>query len=70
MHTNQCSSAYAGGSRMSEESEYMLSLLQELAVLKNAEGPGIDLDVASRRKRLKEIKKEMKDLAASKNEKE
>ena len=50
---------------MTEQSERMLALLQEVAALKDAEESG-SVDATTRRKRRKEIKKEMKELAASK----
>ena len=50
--------------RMSEESDRMMVLLQELAALKRGEGPQ---DKRAARKRRREISKEMKQLAAEKN---
>jgi len=49
---------------MSEESDRMMVLLQELAALKRGEGPQ---DKRAARKRRREISKEMKQLAAEKN---
>ena len=51
---------------MSNESERMLMLLQELAALKDAGDSGSRVDIATRRRRLKEIRNEMKQLAARK----
>jgi hypothetical protein len=53
---------------MTEESNRMLSLLQELAGLKEAEDSGTPVDAALGRKRRKEISKEMKQLAADKKD--
>jgi len=44
---------------VTEQSERMLALLQEVAALKDAEESG-SVDATTRRKRRKEIKKEMK----------
>lgn len=49
---------------MSEESDRMMALLEELAVLKNAKTG--EISSAAARKRRKEIKREMKDIAAQK----
>jgi hypothetical protein len=53
---------------MTEESERMLTLLQELAALKDVESSGSRGDAAQRRKRRKEIGKEMKELASRKKQ--
>lgn len=53
---------------MSEESDRMLTLLQELAVLKEVEDSGTHADAAARRKRRKEIGKETKELAGRKKQ--
>lgn len=49
---------------MTEQSDRMLILLQELATLKEMEERPGSADAASYRKRKQEIKKEMKQLAA------
>ncbi len=49
---------------MSEESDRMLALLQELALLKNA----MTDDLSAHRKRRKEIRNEIKQLAAQKEQ--
>jgi hypothetical protein len=49
---------------MSEESDRMLALLQELALLKNT----MMDDLSARRKRRKQIRNEIKQLAAQKEE--
>lgn len=49
---------------MTEQSDRMLILLQELAALKEMEEQGGNADTASHRKRKREITKEMKQLAA------
>jgi hypothetical protein len=51
--------------KMTEKSERMLALLQEVAALKDAEESG-SVDATTRRNRRKEIRKEMKELAGSK----
>ena len=48
---------------MSEESEQVLTLLQELAALKEAEPSGTPAEAGARRKRRKEIGEEIKKLA-------
>ena len=53
---------------MSEESDRMLTLLQELAGLKEVEDSGTHADAAARRKRRIEIGKEMKELAGRKKQ--
>jgi hypothetical protein len=52
------------GVTMSEESERMLTLLQELAALKDAKDAGTRADATERRKRRSQIAIEMKQLAA------
>ncbi len=52
---------------MTEESEQMLLLLQELAMLRKAD-KATGLDAATRRKRTKEIKQQMKQLARDKRQ--
>jgi hypothetical protein len=52
---------------MSEKSDRMLTLMQELAALKEAGDAGTRVD-ATLRKRRKEISREMKQLAADKKE--
>ena len=54
---------------MTEESDRMLDLLQELAALKTA-APRDNADATSLRKRRSEIGKEMKELAAEKEKAE
>jgi len=54
---------------MSEESNRMMTLLQELAALKKGEG-AIATDPIAARKRRREIGTEMKKLAAEKDETE
>jgi len=51
---------------MTEQSDRMLILLQELAALKELGGGRSDVDAAARRKRRKEIRAEIKQLAAEK----
>jgi hypothetical protein len=52
---------------MSEESDRMMTLLQELAVLKSREAINAD-DRRTARKRRSEISREMKELAAQKKQ--
>ena len=51
---------------MSEASDRMLLLLQELALLKEAEGKGAHTNAAARQKRRKEISEEIKQIAVEK----
>ena len=51
---------------MTEQSDRMLMLLQELAALKELGGRGRGADAVARRKRRKEIRAEMKQLADEK----
>lgn len=53
---------------MTEESQQMLLLLQELTLIKDADEKGLD-GAAEHRKRRKQIKQEMKRLAAEKKPK-
>ncbi len=53
---------------MSKESDRMLSLLQELAALKDARRSRKSIDATTRRKRRKEIGEEMKQLAGRRRE--
>jgi len=48
---------------MTEESERMLTLLQEVAALKEEQNSGTDADAGERRKRREEIGEEIKRLA-------
>jgi hypothetical protein len=58
---------YAEGRAMSEESDRMMTLLQELAVLKSRQAKNMD-ERRTARKRRNEISKEMKELAAQKKQ--
>lgn len=51
---------------MSEQSERMMGLLQELAVMKDKNEPRLKGDAGARRKRRKQIGSEMKQLADEK----
>jgi hypothetical protein len=53
---------------MTEESDRMLTLLQELAALKELEDSGTRADAAAGRKRRKEIHDEIKQLAGRKKQ--
>jgi hypothetical protein len=59
----------ACGGQMSEASDRMLNLLQELALLKEGEHAKTHGNVAARRKRRKEIGEEIKQIATEKKEK-
>jgi hypothetical protein len=53
---------------MTKESDRMLTLLQELAALKEVEDSGTRADAAAGRKRRKEIHDEIKQLAGRKKQ--